>query len=163
MKKIYLSGELGKGKFVLVDNEDFEWLNQWRWHDDGKGYARRISRIGLRKFNKKKIILMHRLILNVPIGSITDHINGNTLDNRKVNLRIVNAQQNSFNKGVDSRSKLGLKGVGWHKDKKKYRAYIFTDGHQKHLGYFESKEDAIRTYNDVAKISRGEYARLNSL
>ena len=136
MRKIYLSGELGQGKFALVDDDMFEYLNQWKWNYD-RGYAYRTQRYGLRKFNKKKNIHMHRLILNPPIGLISDHINGDTLDNRRINLRIVNYQQNAFNKGVDSRSKLGLKGVGWHKDKKKYRAYIFIDGHQKHLGYFE--------------------------
>ncbi len=162
MKKIYLSGQLGQGKFAIVDNEDFEWLNQWKWNFD-RGYAYRTQRIGLRKFNKKKNIQMHRLILKNPKGLISDHINGNRLDNRRKNLRVVNAQQSAFNTGLSSRNKFGYKGVSFQKEKEKYRAYIKINGHQKHLGYFKTKEEAALAYNEKAKNYHGEYARLNTL
>lgn len=162
MKKIYLSGKLGQGKFALVDSADFEWLNQWIWNYD-KGYAYRTQRYGLRKFNKKKNIHMHRLILDAPKGFFTDHIDGNRLNNQRKNLRIVNYQQSAFNTGLSSRNKCGYKGVGWHKEKEKYRAYIKMDGHQKHLGYFKTKEEAARAFNVMSKKYHGEYARLNIL
>lgn len=166
MKRIYLSGIMGSGKFVLVDDEDFEWLSQWKWNYDGKGYARRVQRIGLRKFNKKRVVQMHRLILGLVGKSrsiFTDHINGNTLDNRKINLRVATPQQSACNRGKDSRNKLGIKGVSWHKEKKKYRAYIFINKHQKHLGYFKIKEEALVVYNKNAEKYFGEFARLNQL
>ena len=161
MKRIYLSGKLGKGKFVIVDDDMFEYLNRWTWNDDGKGYAYRTQRYGLRKFNKKKNIRMHRLVLDVPEGLIADHINGNTLDNRKINLRAANDQQSAFNTGISLKNKSGYKGVGWHGEKKKYRAYIKVGGHQKHLGYFKIKKEAGIAYNRGALKYYGEFARLN--
>ncbi|MCK9370911.1 HNH endonuclease [Candidatus Dojkabacteria bacterium] len=92
MKQISLGQLSGKGKFVIVDNEDFEYLNQFKWYIKFSGqneYAIRHKRYDE--------TLMHRLIINTPKGMETDHINHNGLDNRRVNLRIVTTSQNQRN------------------------------------------------------------------
>ena len=93
MKKI----ELTQGKFALVDDEDFEWLNQWKWYANHLGYTWYVVR-SVRYDNEVKAILMHRSILNAKIGEEIDHINHNGLDNRKKNLRICTRSQNNMNR-----------------------------------------------------------------
>jgi hypothetical protein len=81
---------LTQGKFALVDDEDFEWLNQYKWRLRN-GYAGRDSSILL---GPRRNILMHREVAGTPEGLFTDHANGNKLDNRRCNLRICNKSQN---------------------------------------------------------------------
>ena len=120
MKKIKLS----KGKVALVDNEDYIWLNQWKWHFMAGGYAMRHLRISEDK--NSKLIYMHRQILNTPKGLESDHINRNKLDNRKENLRVATRSQNNMNrkKRINCTSK--YKGVSWHKQRKKWQARTFS-------------------------------------
>ena len=102
MKKIPLSKQQrrnsrNRGKYTVVDDEDYEWLNQWNWSAvstwrKNGGYAmRRDNKLG-------KSILMHRLILGVPEGVEVDHVNGNGLDNRRSNLRIASRTQAMANR-----------------------------------------------------------------
>ena len=74
MKQIPLT----QGKYALVDDSDFEWLNQWKWNYNN-GYARRIKEIN----KTREIIYMHRFILKINKEKVCDHINGNGLDNRR--------------------------------------------------------------------------------
>lgn len=144
MKKIALTQE----KFALVDDEDFEWLNQWKWSYDGNnGYAKRT------KYTKDRNIkiYMHRIILNIPQGLITDHINRNRLDNRKDNLRISNKQQNGFNRDKNKNNISGFKGVTWHHKNKKWIAQIMINGINKYLGSYQKIEDAIKARNTYDK------------
>ena len=91
MKRIPLT----QGKFALVDEEDYEWLNQWKWHYNN-GYA---TRNQWDPITKKQIkILMHRLIMKSSEDMQVDHANHNTLDNRKSNLRIVSYSNNLKNR-----------------------------------------------------------------
>src|SRR5437867_12616129 len=90
MKCIELRGKWGKGKYTMVDDADFAWLNQWRWYfDPHNGYV-------VRRSNYQRIY-MHRLILNPPKGRIGDHANGNKLDHQRSNLRICTYSQNNAN------------------------------------------------------------------
>ena len=132
---------LTQGKSTVVDDEDFNWLNQWKWHFGYKGYA-------ARKPNSK-VIYMHRVIIKAPIGLETDHINRDKLDNRKFNLRLVSRQTNSFNRGLNKNNTSGFRGVGWHEEKKKWRAYIRISYKYRHLGYFPTKNKASQVYNSV--------------
>jgi hypothetical protein len=150
MKEIPLT----QGKFALVDDEDFEWLSQWRWHFDHKGYAIRDT--------QEHTIYMHRLIANIPEGLFTDHINGNGLDNRRKNLRPCNTAQNSANQRIRKDNTSGYKGVTWDTERKIWAAQCHTVG-RKHifLGRFENIEDAARAYDKKAIELHGEFARTN--
>lgn len=90
-----------------------------------------------------------------------DHINGNAMDNRLCNLREATGSENRSNIGLIKSNTSGLKGVGWHKAKNKWRAYIGKDGRYIHLGLFEKKSDAAAAYAQAAKKYFGEYARIN--
>ena len=157
MKKI----ELTKGKYALVDDEDFDFLNQWKWHwhdDRGGGYAERACR----ESGKSKHIKMHRLLLKIPSGFEPDHIDGNGLNNQKLNLRIATASQNQINRGKQKNNTSGFKGVYLRRDRKKrWRAQIKFHRIIKHIGYFSSKEEAALAYNKAAVEYFGEFAKLN--
>lgn len=158
MKEIKLT----QGKTALVDDEDYNIANQYRWYADKHGntyYARRdIVENGV-----KTRIYMHSFILGTPKGKETDHINHNGIDNRKVNMRICTHAENARNTkpfGNDSR----YLGVSYKKDgyrKKPWRATIKIGGEQKSLGVHETEEDAARAYDIKAKELFGEFANLN--
>jgi hypothetical protein len=132
LKRIFLT----KGYFTLIDNEDFDYLSQWKWHIDSKGYA-------VRTINDRKYSLA-RQILKLPKDDKleVDHINRVRLDNRKINLRIVTRSENLLNRGIQKNNNSGFKGVSWSKTANKWR----TTFKGVHLGYFISKEKAIKTY-----------------
>ncbi len=147
MKKIKLS----QGKVALVDDEDYERVNQYKWcyqrcvrpSGEYQGYAIKSLHPGQMR--------MHRFIIGAKKGEEVDHINGNKLDNRRKNLRIVSHNVNLHNIKVRKDSKTKTKGVTWIKRLKKYRAYIQVNSKQYHLGYFKSKVTAARKYKRVAK------------
>lgn len=150
--------KLTKGKVTLVNDEDFEWLNQWRWHSaKGERYA------GRRDMKTKKIILMHRQIMNPPADMVVDHKNGDTLDNRKNNLRICTKAENQRNHKRLKNNTSGYTGVSFRKDTKKWFAHIGDklSGTFGHLGNFLTPEDAARAYDKKAGEVFGEFARLN--
>ncbi|MBB6677499.1 HNH endonuclease [Cohnella lubricantis] len=106
---------------------------------------------------------MHREVLNAPDGFEVDHINGNTLDNRKSNLRIVTHQRNMHNVSSHGDSSSQYRGVFWNKQKLKWTAQICLDGKRRHIGHFVNELDAARAYNQEAIRLFGQYARLNQL
>lgn len=158
MKKI----ELTQGKFTIVDEADYAELNKFNWHYAG-GYARRNMRL---PNGKRKIVFLHRELMQTPEGYETDHINGDRLDNRRENLRIVTKNQNQRNtkprKGTSE-----YKGVSYYKSKRHKTGYwvarIQVDGKVKRLGYFKTEKEAAIAYNKAAKAHYGEYARLNEV
>lgn len=111
MKKIPLT----RGKFALIDDEDYEWLNQWKWQAHRDGYSGDFSATRREKIPGKKTrktIIMSREIMNTPKGMKCDHKNHNTLDNRKSNLRNCTHAQNMRNhKGAYKNSTTGVLGV----------------------------------------------------
>jgi len=131
MKRIKLT----KGKFALVDDEDFEYLSQWNWYVSSHNYAITTT--------KKPCLYMHRIVNKTPKGILTDHINRNTLDNRKCNLRIADKRINSINKGTQSNNTSGYRGISWNKNHKKWETYIWNCGLRIQLGYYKIIKDAI--------------------
>lgn len=157
MKKILLT----QGKFALVDNEDFEYLNQWKWGFDN-GYARRT--VNYRKPCGKRTmatVFMHRLILCVDGKNLVDHVDGDGLNNQKNNLRLCNHSQNARNQKAKRISMSGFKGVHLHNGR--WCARIMVDNKRVHLGYFNEREQAAKAYNAAAKKHFGEFARINQL
>lgn len=164
MKLIKLNGKYGKGKFAKVDDEDYDWLNQWKWHlkfNKYGGYACR----------DLKTIRMHRVILNITDSKIFgDHINHDTLDNQKANLRVVTHTQNQMNRSPQRKGTSKYNGVYLHKIKKKsgkcyiyWRAHITVNNKKISLGYFKNEIDAAKAFNKAALIYRKEYANLNNI
>lgn len=158
MREILLS----KSKVALVDDEDFEYLSQWKWSYHNGGYAVRRQHLpSTRKHQLYKMILMHRAIMNPSSDKDVDHINRNKLDNRRSNLRVCSDSENLHNSKLRVDSKSGYKGVSWYKAYKKWVANIQLDGRLKFLGYFESPEAAARAYDEASLERFGEFARPN--
>lgn len=165
MKRIKLNGKLGLGKYVLVDDADFDSLNKWKWSLSGRAsskYARRgMTR---RKEHITKTILMHREILKPPKGFFTDHINGNKLDNRRCNLRICTIAENIRNRKINLKvNTSGYKGICWNKISKKWQAGIKFSNKYIYLGLFNNKEEGALAYNQAAIKYHGKFATLNKL
>ena len=144
---------LTQGKEAIVDDEDYEWLSQWKWFISKRKYASR-------HFGDK-LMYMHRMIMNTPSGMETDHINGNELDNRRENLRICTRKENARNIKYNSNNTSGYKGVVWDKRNKKWRAQISYDKINKTLGRFENILDAVLAYDTAAKELFGAFAKTN--
>lgn len=150
---------LSQGKVTLVDDEDYDWLNQWKWcADAGKNnimYAIRKENIGRidGKYKRKKIRL-HRAIIGAKKGEIVDHINGDGLDNRKTNLRIVTHRQNCQNLHINKTSE--YPGVSFDRSKRKWAAHIRINKKTKFLGNFNSEIEAFNTYKRAVHELIGE-------
>jgi hypothetical protein len=102
--------------------------------------------------------LVHRLIFmytngEFPVNDV-DHINGNRLDNRWVNLRLVDRQENLKNLGVRRDNTSGVMGVSWSANRNKWHSYIHLDGTRLNIGHFDSKDDAIKA-RQFAEIKHG--------
>lgn len=139
----------------------FRFLSQFKWHLSA-GYVVRSHSVN----GKQKSLYMHRLINKTPKGMDTDHINGNKLDNRCINLRTVTNSQNKMNvpkrRGVNGKPcSSRFKGVHWEKSAGKWRAGIRVNGLRKHLGLFQSEEEAARVYDQHAKEYFKEFASVN--
>jgi hypothetical protein len=147
---------LTKGKFALVDDGDYEYLNQFKWQLHDVSYAKR----GKQRGGKYITILMHREIIKPPAGMGVDHINGNPLDNRRENLRVCEQSQNTANRGLNKKNSSGM--IGVHKSHGKWRACIKVNYQNINLGHFDNLEDAVKARDEAAKKYRGEFARLNA-
>lgn len=156
MKQIQLT----RGKVVLVDDEDFPYLNQWNWVANKGNSTWYAVRWGSNN-GKKGHVKMHRVILNVPDGLVTDHIDGNGLNNQRKNLRVTTIRQNSLNQGIRRDNTSGYKGVQWRRDRNLWRAIIKVHEKLIHIGNFQKKEQAARAYDEAAIKYFGKFAKLN--
>lgn len=159
MKEIKLT----QGKFAMVDDVDYEWLSQWKW------YAAKFSNTfyawrGVNVNRKVKIIQMHRLILGLTdTQTHTDHIDGNGLNNQRLNIRACSRSENMRNKKPNRRSASIFKGVHWHKPNRKWVAQIGVNSKARYIGSFDSEIEAAMAYNEAALKHFGEFARLNQI
>jgi len=130
MKKIKLT----QGKYAIIDDKDFEFINRYQWHYDGR-YAARAG---------KHKVYMHMEINKTLKGFDTDHINRNKLDNCRCNLRSVTRSQNFINIGLKTNNTSGYKGVSWYRRYKKWKVSLNINKKYIWIGYFVNKEDAIK-------------------
>lgn len=132
---------------VLVDAEDYEELNKYKWRLSTRGYASRSGKRDERLNGAPQTVMMHRQIMgliNIHWSTQIDHIYGKKLDNRKSKLRICNHSENQRNSGFYKNSKSGIRGVSWAKTVKKWVAQISHNKKVICLGYFTDKDDAIK-------------------
>jgi hypothetical protein len=101
---------------------------------------------------------LHRFLLNITDKNPIDHINGNTLDNRKSNLRVCTTSQNAMNQKLSTRNKSGYKGIFWDKHRNKWRVTIVINGQQTGLGRFNTLEEAIQARKEAVEKYYGEFA-----
>jgi hypothetical protein len=144
---------LTRGLFAIVDAADYEWLSGFRWHaTSGRKMYACFAR-------KDKVIYMHRLIMNPPEGKFVDHVDGNSLNYRRSNLRICTKAQNAWNRpalGGTSRFK------GVHRDPSgKWKAGIRVGGQQTFIGLFDDEIEAAKAYDGMARKLFGDFAYLN--
>ena len=151
---------LTKGGVALVDDEDYERANQYKWRAQKiKRHWYAFSWVNT-PLGREKTTL-HRFLLNAKRGEYCDHINMDGLDNRRCNLRIVTNVQNTWNAKKRSKSKSKYKGLAWDKRLNQWQVGIKVDGKRIFFGRFSDEEDAAHAYDEAARKYRGEYARLN--
>ena len=160
MKKLKLFGINQKdAPFALVDSDDYKKLSKYEWKASksvrGKYYVYAI-------INNKNVSL-HRMIIDAKKGEIVDHINHNSFDNRKSNLRITNQKGNARNsrKGTDSSLSSKYQGVAKYGNTNKWISRIGFNNKVIKLGVFENEVDAAESYNIAALKYHGEYATIN--
>ena len=155
MKEIVLT----KGYKTIVDDDDYERLNQYNWCY-AYGYAVRSGKKSKEK--REPLKFMHHEVLERKDGYVIDHANRNTLDNRKQNLRYADMSQNKANSRLrHGRSKSGYTGVYYVKRLDKYRARYQAYGKRKCLGYYATAEEAAKVYDKAMIKAFGDYAVTN--
>jgi hypothetical protein len=148
--------KLNKNKIALVDEDMFEYLNQWRWFCNSNGYAIRHKHIRISKNKyKNKIIRMHVLINETPNGLVTDHINRNKLDNRKENLRSVTKSLNAINSKLNNNNRSGVNGVYFDNFTGKWRAELKKDYRKYTLGRYKLLKDALEARKCAERLYYG--------
>ena len=143
---------LGEGFYAYVDAADYEWLSRWVWSMRG-GYAVRLQ--------KRKVVFMHREIMQPPEGKIVDHKNLNKLDNTRANLWNCTHQENACNRSKKRGTASRFRGVGFNKDYGKHFADIYYKGKRYFLGYYPNEIEAARARDHKAVELIGESARVN--
>jgi len=157
-RRIYL----GESVWTIVDADVYYRLGHFKWYvygRRGKFYAGRYVKVGKLNF---KILPLHREIMNAPKRRIVDHQNGESLDNRRANLRFATHAQNSYNRGKMKR-KTSSRFVGACFEKR-YRRWVVSIEHKSKtywIGRFKSEVEAAKAYDRAALKFRGEFARTN--
>lgn len=142
---------LTKGRYALVDEEDYDRVMEHNWHLTGAGYA-----------NNNKLGLLHRFLLDYPENGQVDHVNRCRTDCRKSNLRVVDTSENSINRcGAEGKSSK-YKGVSFIKTRNKWKVQLrFKGKHVLNVSTFEDEKQAALFYDEAAKAYYGENAHLN--
>lgn len=143
--------ELTKGQYAIVDEEDFERINQKSWCILSQGYAGHTQIPG----DVQHRLYMHREVLGLKEGEMCDHADGDKLFNSKSNLRKCTPRENVWNIGINKTNTSGYKGVS--KKRNRWRARIV----RRQIGSFATPEEAAKAYDAAAIKEFGEFAWLN--
>jgi len=147
------------GEIAYVDYEDFDRIKDYKWF-----YEARPNTVYVARWCPilKRLIRLHREILNAPKGITVDHIDGNGLNNTKANLRLATTSQNGANTKSRARNKSGYKGVSRHQ-KDKWQVHLKCGNKKLYLGLFTDLKEAAKAYNIAALEHFGEFAKLNEI
>ena len=151
--EIKISGKLETNKIAIVSKQDYEKISKYKWSISNDGYA--VSIIN-------RYISMHRYIMGAQEGEIVDHINGNRLDNRRENLRILTSQQNAENKKLSGKKEnTKYRGVYFVKKDNKYNAKIYLNGTRYYFGMFNTDIEAAKTIDKFLVHNKLDHISLN--
>ena len=148
---------------AYVDDWDYEVLKDRKWSlriYKGKPYARTGFTNRILYPNKRQVYVdMHREIMWRPDGLFIDHIDGNSLNNQRSNLRVCTSSQNQLNRGKLTNNKSGYKGVYWHKSSSKWAVQIAIDQKNYHLGTSDNIKSCAIAYRLFSRFYHGQYAK----
>jgi hypothetical protein len=151
-KTMNVSSKKYPNEITMVSIEDYDTLNKHKWHiiSDNRGMLYVTRTLYNPETKKYKIVLMHRIIMQAKDGEIVDHINRNTFDNRRCNLRITDFAGNSRNRKLPKNNTSGYKGVSFEVNR--WKSYITFNNIDIRLGRYKIKEDAALAYDFASKI-----------
>ena len=160
MKTVPLHGKKAAGRVAFIDDEDHALISAYRWHVEERRcpngrVAGPYASTKVRQDGREVRIGMHALITGFPM---TDHRDGNGLNNQRSNLRPASKAQNNYNQRPQAGTSSAYKGVSWHKRDSKWQAEIKVGGMRRFLGYFTSEEEAANAYANAAMEIQGDYA-----
>lgn len=144
--KAHVEIPLTGGEIALVDVDDWPLVSCYHWCASRGRWGTYVVANTVAN-GRRTMVKLHRLILGAEPGQQVDHRNHNGLDNRRANLRVATPSQNAANNRPTT-GRSGYKGVGWHKARGKWRAYITVDRQTRHLGLFEDPWEAAQAYAD---------------
>lgn len=151
---------LTKGQKAIVDSNLYPHFAKFKWFAHWNGASFYAARWSRDENGSLFMLFMHRAVLGAKrTDGPVDHINGNSLDNRKANLRFATHSQNIANQGIRSNNTSGFKGVWWCSQTKLWRAAIQARGKREHIGLFKTPEEASAQYAIRAKELHGEFSR----
>ncbi len=155
--------ELSRGLHAWIDEEDFDLVSRHKWYAQrGGGGHFYAARTGPRS-EGRPLIYLHRILISARDGECVDHANGDTLDNRRANLRVGTCGQNSANMRLHPRNNSGFKGVYWRGDIGKWASQIQVNGRGLHLGVFGDVKEAAEAYDQAAVGHFGQFACTNRM
>ncbi len=154
---------LTRGYEAVIDAADVHLVDGYNWcaHLDRRsdGTIRAVYAVRTAYDGIKRLIRMHRIIIDAPHGFEADHISGDGLDNRRANLRVATKSQNIRNQGKQSTNTSGFKGVSFSRATGKWQASIGVDAKQRYLGVYNTPEEAHAAYARASAELHGEFGR----